>query len=128
MDEVILRSGRWLYSLVTVRDVPEGGAPISHVFFHMTEDPESMMWLRVPGVVDGKTDFGLFAWDPDSREAVFDGQRWIFHPVSREGVHRTVVFMSADGGLGAEMLPKGVTLADATNGELRRAVESGRIR
>jgi hypothetical protein len=128
MDEVMLRSGRWAYSFVTVKDMPEGGPPISHVFFHLADDPSSMMWLRVTGTLDETMDFGEFTWEPDSREVVFDGQRWIFHPVSRDGQLRTVIFMSADGGLGAELLPKGVTLADATNGELRRAVESGRIR
>jgi hypothetical protein len=86
------------------------------------------MWLRVPGTLEEKTDFAAPTWEPDSREAVLDGQRWSFHPVSREGQLRTVVFMSADGGLGADILPKGVTLASATDTELRRAVESGRIR
>jgi hypothetical protein len=128
MDEVMLRSGRWAYSLVTVKDMPEGGPLVSHVFFHLADDPSSIMWLCVSGTLDEHTDFGELAWEPDSREVVFEGQRWIFHPVSRDGRLRTVVFMSADGGLGAEILPKGVSLANATNGELRRAVESGRIR
>lgn len=128
MDEVTLRSGRWAYSFVTVRDMPKGGLPISHVFFHMVDDPGSIMWLRVMGTLDDAADFARAGWVPDSREVVCDGQRWTFHPVSQGGDLRTVVFMSTEGGLGAEILPRGVTLADATNEELCKAVDSGRIR
>jgi len=138
-----LRSGRWSWTVLEVRDLPSNRVETRYISFRLAGRQESHMRLQIPGGLSeiDETVLQSSARHPDSRYLVDDNdEHWEVYPFDRAGVGPIggpgdfemppceVVFRSNEGGHGRSWLPPDCGLGEATDDELLEIVDREAIR